>query len=104
MPELFQKSKIKKSLLAEMTTFGVDDWLFIINIEVALFLVMMLRIRVWVFVALFMHFVLMLVTKLAPRVLGCYWKHMWQSDRYFSGNSPLQKHGKTPVLKIGIAP
>jgi hypothetical protein len=64
----------------------------------------MLRIRVWVFVALILHFVLMLVTKLAPSILGCYYKHMGQSDRYFSGVSPLQKRGKCPVLKMEIAP
>jgi len=89
-------SPVKKSLLAYMTTFGVDDWLFIINLEIALFLVMLLKIRGWVLVAIGLHFVLVMVTKLRPRLLECYVKHMRQAKRYWPGPTPLQRRFQVP--------
>lgn len=96
------KSKIRQSLLSEMTTLGVDDWLFIINIQVAMLLTIVLRIKAWFFIAVAMHFVLMLVTKLAPKILDCYYRHVQQSDRYFSGSSPLQRKRLPPRLNFRL--
>jgi type IV secretory pathway VirB3-like protein len=102
MTVVLHKSKIRQSLLSEMTTLGVDDWLFIANIIVAMILTIVLRIKAWFFVAVAMHFVLMLVTKLAPKILDCYYRHVQQSDRYFSGPSPLQRKRLPPRLNFRL--
>ena len=56
--EQLESSPVRKSLLTEMTTAGVDDWLFVMNVEIALVMAMILRIYSWVLIAVFLHFVL----------------------------------------------
>ena len=94
--EVLESSPVKKSLLAHMTTFGVDDWLFVINLEIALFIVMLLKVHSWMVIAIGMHFVLMMVTSMRPRLLETYVKFMRQSRMYWPGPSPLQKRGHIP--------
>ncbi len=95
--EPIQSSQVKSSMLAYMTTFGVDDWLFVLNLEIALLMTMILKITSWLLVAFAMHFVLMLVTRMAPQLLECYAKHLRQATHYRPGFSPLQKRGLRPV-------
>lgn len=94
--EPIASSEVKTSLLAYMTTFGVDDWLFVLNIEVALLVTMLLKIKSWALIAVLLHFVLVLVTRMAPHLLETYVKHLLQSDRYWPGYSPLQSKGLRP--------
>lgn len=91
-------SQVNKSMFTYMTTFGVDDWLFVANLQVALFVVFAFKLREWLLVAIVLHFVLMLVTKLSPRLLECYFVHMRQANRYWPGRSPLQTRGKRPAM------
>ncbi len=95
--EPIASSKVKSSMLAYMTTFGVDDWLFILNIEVALLMTMLLKIHSWLLVAVVMHFMLVLVTRMTPQLLECYAKHLRQASHYWPGSSPLQKRGLRPI-------
>jgi type IV secretory pathway VirB3-like protein len=96
--QALQSSRVNKSLLtADMTTFGVDDWLFVININVAIIMMVMLRIVSWGWVALAMHFVLMLVTRVSPNILLVYGKHLRQRDRYFAGYVARQSRGLRPA-------
>jgi hypothetical protein len=75
-------SRIKRSLLAEMTTLGVDDWLLILNVQLALLIVGVLRFYHWAWVTLALHFVLVAVTRYQPRILLVYWKYMAQRNSY----------------------
>ena len=84
-------------MLTEMTTLGVDDWLFVLNIELALVMCMGLRIYAWVVIAFLLHFVLMIVTRLIPNLLEVYFKYLRQFDRYCAAYSPGQKRGLRPV-------
>ncbi len=94
---MLQESEIRKSLLTEQTTLGVDDWLFVINVEVFLVICVGMRFYAWAFVALALHFVLILVTRLQPRILGVYWAYMRQKTTYSSFWSDLPlKRGKRP--------
>lgn len=95
--EPIQSSPVRRSLMTYMTTFGVDDWLFILNLEVALMMTMLLKVRAWLVVALLLHFVLMLVTRLAPNLLECYIQHLRQARRYWPRPSPLQRRGLRPM-------
>jgi type IV secretory pathway VirB3-like protein len=88
---------VKKSLLTEMTTLGVDDWLFVINALVAVVIVMGMKIYAWVLGAIFMHFVFMIVTRVVPNVVEIYAKYLRQSDRYCADFSPSQKRGFRPA-------
>lgn len=89
-------SHIKRSLLAEMTTLGVDDWLLILNVQLALLVVGILRFYSWIWVTLALHFVLVAVTRYQPRILAVYWQYMHQSPRYTDWCAlPLQR-GKRP--------
>lgn len=81
-----------------MTTMGVDDWLFIANLEIAVLVVMALHVYQWLVVTVVLHFVLMLVTKLSPRLLECYFVHIRQANYYWPGRSPLQTRGKRPAM------
>lgn len=94
--EPIESSEVKTSMLAYMTTFGVDDWLFIINIEIALLVTMLLKVYAWLLVAVALHFVLVMVTRMAPQLLECYVKHLRQADRYYPDVSPLQRRGLRP--------
>ena len=101
--EALESSPVKKSLLVQMTTFGVDDWLFVINLEVTLVIVMLLKIHFWAYIAIGLHFVLMMVTGMRPRLLEIYVKYMRQASRYWPGDSPLQKRGHVPSKFKGWA-
>lgn len=91
-----QTSSVKRSLLTEMTTFGVDDWLFVVNVELFLVIGAGLRIYSWAAIALSLHFVLMLVTKFQPRVLEVYLRHIRQSSRYTNWSGRSLQRGKRP--------
>lgn len=94
---MLHRSRIKKSLLTELTTLGVDDWLFVINVEIFLVIGVALRFYGWAVVTLVLHFVLMAVTELQPRVLQVYFRHVRQRARYTSWSAlPLQR-GKRPM-------
>jgi type IV secretory pathway TrbD component len=89
-------SPVHKSMLTEMTTFGVDDWLFVLNLELFLLMAIGLRIYVWAAIALGLHLALMVVTKYQPRVLTVYVKYIRQASRYSSWScAPLVK-GRRP--------
>lgn len=95
---VLESSPVRPSLYTEMTTLGVDDWLFIINTEVAVMMVFALRLHQWVVIAVLLHFVLMMVTKLSPRLMECYFSYMRQSVRYWPARSPFQKRGAYPAM------
>jgi type IV secretory pathway VirB3-like protein len=94
--EALESSLISKSLLTDMTTLGVDDWLFVMNVSVALIMAMVLKIYVWCLIAVFLHFVLMLVTRMVPNILVVYGKYLRQSNAYCAMYSPMQKRGLRP--------
>lgn len=96
--EQLESSDISKSLLTEMTTLGVDDWLFVLNVEIALIMVMILRIHAWAVIAVVLHFVLMLVTKMVPNILYVYAKYLRQSGKYSARYSTSQKRGFRPLM------
>jgi hypothetical protein len=89
-------SYVRKSLLSEMTTLGVDDWLLIINVELALFIIGILKFHHWAWVTLLAHFMLVWVTQAQPRILAVYFKHMNQGDRYDAWSALPLKRGKRP--------
>ena len=95
--EAIESSAVNKSLLTEMTTWGVDDWLFIVNIEIMLIMAMLLRIYAWIIVAILLHFVLMIVTRMVPNILIVYAKYLRQSSKYCASHSPIQKRGFRPI-------
>lgn len=88
---------MRRSLLTEMTTFGVDDWLFVINIQALLILGAGLRIYSWLIVAAVLHLILMVVTQLQPRVLSVYWRYIRQRGRYTTWIHCELKRGKRPA-------
>lgn len=94
--QTLDRSRVRKALLTELTTFGVDDWLFVINVEVALIMGVVLRIYHWFAVALLLHFVLMIVTRVTPNIVQVYVRYMRQAQRYTSAYSPLQRRGLRP--------
>ena len=96
--EQLESSPVRKSLLTEMTTAGVDDWLFVMNVEIALVMAMILRIYSWVLIAILLHFVLMVVTKMVPNILNVYAKYLRQSGRYSARYSTAQKRGYRPAI------
>jgi type IV secretory pathway VirB3-like protein len=96
--EKLHSSHVNRSLLTEMTTAGVDDWLFVMNVEIAIVMAMILRIYSWVLIAIALHFVLMVVTKVVPNILNVYAKYLRQSVRYSARYSTLQKRGHRPVM------
>lgn len=98
--EPLDSSVVRKSLLTYMTTLGVDDWLFIVNVEVALIFTMSLKLVYWPAIAVLLHFALMLVTKLSPQILESYAKHRAQASAYWPGPSPLQSKNPRP-MKFG---
>jgi type IV secretory pathway VirB3-like protein len=98
--EALESSTVSRSLLTEMTTWGVDDWLFVMNLEIALLMAMILRIYSWVLIAVALHFVLMVVTKMVPNILIVYAKYLRQAERYCARFSTIQKRGFRP-LKLG---
>lgn len=91
-----ETSPVKTSMLAYKTSFGVDDWLFIINCSVCIVAVMVLHFWPWLVVACVIHAVLILVTKVSPDILPCYLKHMHQADRYTPFANPQQQRGLRP--------
>ncbi len=100
--EPIDSSEVKTSLYTYMTTFGVDDWLFIFNAEVTVMMVFILKIFQWAVLAVLLHFVLMMVTKMSPRLMECYFAHLRQANRYWPGESPLQKRGQRPVMFLRV--
>lgn len=82
-------SKVRTSMLAYMTTFGVDDWLFIINLEIGLIAVFLFRFYPWIGVMAVIHLLMVAVTKLRPHLLECYTRHMRQANRYAPGRNVL---------------
>lgn len=88
---------VKKGLLTELTTLGVDDWLFVANVEIALIMGVGLRFYMWFVLAVFLHFVLMIVTRLQPNILLVYIRYMRQSSAYAGTWSPLQKRCLRPM-------
>jgi len=97
MSTTIQGSKMRRSLLTEMTTFGVDDWLFVINVQVLMILGAGLRIYSWAIVAVVLHLILMLVTQLQPRVLSVYMGYIRQRERYTTWINCELKRGKRPA-------
>jgi type IV secretory pathway VirB3-like protein len=95
--EVLNSSVVSKSLLTDMTTFGVDDWLFVINVSVAIIMAMVLKIYIWCLIAAVLHFVLMIVTRMVPNILGVYGKYFRQSNEYSAMYSPMQKRGLRPI-------
>jgi type IV secretory pathway TrbD component len=95
--ESIVSSKVHHSLLTEMTTLGVDDWLFVVNASIAVVFVMGLKITIWAGGAIVMHFLLMIVTRVVPNVIQVYAKYLRQADRYCADYSPSQKRGFRPV-------
>lgn len=96
--EQLESSPVRKSLLTEMTTAGVDDWLFVMNVEIAIVMAMILRIYSWILIAILLHFVLMVVTKMVPNILNVYAKYLRQSERYSARYSTAQKRGFRPAM------
>ncbi|WP_090139936.1 hypothetical protein [Limnohabitans sp. DM1] len=96
MLSTIETSDVKKSLLTEMTTFGVDDWLFVINLEIFLVLAVGLRIHSWFVMTVVLHMVLMVVTKFQPRVLFVYIKYVRQSAAYGSWLGARMNRGHRP--------
>ena len=96
--EEIHRSQVNTSMFVYKTILGVDDWLFIANLEVLLVVLSLLHMVEWIAAALVLHFVLMLVTRLSPRLVDCYWVHMRQANRYWPGRSPLQTRGKRPAM------
>lgn len=96
--EPLESSPVRRSLLTEMTTWGVDDWLFVMNVEITLVMAMILRIYSWVLIAIALHFVLMGVTKMVPNILNVYAKYLRQSSRYCARYSTIQRRGFRPVM------
>ena len=94
--DTLRASEVKTSMLTYMTTFGVDDWLFVFNMSVAIFVTTALRFYSWALIAFTLHFVLMVVTKLSPNILECYVKHSRQADRYSPFGNPMQKRNMRP--------
>jgi type IV secretory pathway VirB3-like protein len=95
--EELDSSEIKKSLLSQLTTLGVDDWLFVMNLCTAILVSVILRFPRFLILSLLMHFVLMVVTQLSPQLLEKYLKHMRQSDRYTPWPMATQKRGLRPL-------
>ena len=95
-PDTLHTSEVKASMLTYMTTWGVDDWLFVFNVGAAIFVTTALRFYSWALIAFALHFVLMLVTKLSPNILECYVKHTRQADRYNPFANPLQRRNLRP--------
>lgn len=95
--EELDSSEVKKSLLSQLTTLGVDDWLFVINLCTAILVTVILRFPRFLILSLLMHFVLMVVTQLSPQLLEKYLKHMRQSDRYTPWPMVTQKRGLRPL-------
>jgi Type IV secretory pathway, VirB3-like protein len=95
--EVLDSSLVSKSLLTDMTTFGVDDWLFVMNVSVALIMAMVLKIYIWCLIAGLLHFALMVVTRLVPNILVVYGRYFRQSNQYSAVYSPLQKRGLRPL-------
>lgn len=81
---MIEGSTVKKSLLTELTTLGVDDWLFVINVELFLVMAVMFKMYLWVIVTAVLHVALMVVTQVQPRVLQVYFKFARQRVRYSS--------------------
>jgi hypothetical protein len=90
-------SSLNKGFLAELTTLGVDDWLFVANLEIALIMGVGLRFHWWFVLAIGLHFVLMIVTRLQPSILLVYLRYMRQSNKYVAAWSPLQKRCIRPL-------
>lgn len=90
-------SYVRKSLLSEMTTLGVDDWLFIINLELALFIIGLLKLHEWAAVTVFAHILLVWVTRAQPRLLAVYFRYMFQRDRYDAWSALPLKRGIRPL-------
>lgn len=84
-------SKVQASMLTYMTTLGVDDWLFIANLEVALIAIVLLRFYPWVFFMVVIHLLMVAVTRLRPHLLECYTRHMRQANRYAPGANVLEQ-------------
>jgi type IV secretory pathway VirB3-like protein len=95
--EALNSSEVKSSMLTYMTTWGVDDWLFVLNVSLAIFITTAMRFYTWAVVALALHFCLMLVTRISPNILECYLKHMKQADRYSPFFNVFQKRGLRPA-------
>lgn len=96
-------SYVKKSLLPDRTTLGVDDWLLFMNVELAIFIVGLLKLYQWAAVTVVAHFALVAVTHYQPRVVEVYWKFMGQRSRYTDWSAlPLTK-GQRPVWLEALA-
>ena len=65
--DTLRASEVKTSMLTYMTTFGVDDWLFVFNMSVAIFVTTALRFYSW---ALLASVLVMMVVSLASPLSG----------------------------------
>ncbi len=95
-------SYVRKSLLTEMTTLGVDDWLLIINLELALFIIGILKFHQWAGVTVLAHFLLVWVTQAQPRILAVYFRYMFQRDRYDAWSALPLKRGIRPLWLLAL--
>lgn len=84
-------------MLTYMTTFGVDDWLFVLNVCLAIFITIAMRFYGWALVAFALHFCLMIVTRVSPNILECYLKHTVQSQKYSPFANVFQTRNLRPV-------
>lgn len=94
--QALKDSSVKKSMLTYLTTFGVDDWLFVLNVCIAVLVCVLLRFYAWAFIAIALHFVLMVVTRLSPQILLVYVRFRLQARLFTPGTSPLQRRGLRP--------
>jgi hypothetical protein len=96
-------SYVKKSLLPDRTTLGVDDWLLFMNVELAIFIVGILKLYQWTAVTVLAHFALVAVTHYQPRVVEVYWKFMGQRSRYADWSALPLTQGQRPAWLEALA-
>jgi hypothetical protein len=95
--DVLETSEVNTSILHPMTTLGVDDWLFTFNLLQCMYITAATRWWGWVMLSFAFHFVLMMVTKLMPNLIGCYMKYSRQANRYDPYPNINQRRGLRPV-------
>jgi type IV secretion system protein VirB3 len=95
--EQLDSSDVNVAILHPMTTLGVDDWLFTLNLLQCMYIGAATRWSGWLIVSVGFHFGLMLVTKLKPNLIDCYLKYSRQANRYDPYPNINQRRGLRPV-------
>ena len=93
---VFDHSYIEHSMLTNMTTAGVDDWLFVINACVSIVFVFGLKVTSFLGFALLAHGVLFYVSRVSPNILEKYIKYIGQAPRYGRNPRIKQTRGLRP--------